>query len=159
MENLQEDLQRGKLPKIFGAAIFSKHEWSGASRNSNVFFLEHQWKSPNGWIGNCRVIGIYSKAYWRQIIKHNKKYKSLILSNKTATRKGKEKYLKCWCQCWCQWKCWCRDTDGEIFKWLPVLILSAIRTMLETDYMQNLVSADNLNGLEKWLSHFQKTTT
>ena len=31
--------------------------------------------------------------------------------------------------------------------------------MVETDYMQNLVSADNLNGLEKWLSHFQKTTT
>ena len=31
--------------------------------------------------------------------------------------------------------------------------------MLETDFMQNLVRAVNLNGLEKYLSHFQKTTT
>ena len=51
-----------KYAEIFGAVIFSKHQWTGASESSNSFFLEHQWMPLDGCKGNCREISIYSNA-------------------------------------------------------------------------------------------------
>ena len=36
----------GKIAKIFGAAIFSKHQRVDASEDSDSLFLEHQRRPP-----------------------------------------------------------------------------------------------------------------
>ena len=76
LENFQEDLQvylKGLPPWMFCweicknfrsscfFKIFSKHQWTDASENSESLFLEHKWTPFDEWIRNRREISICSK--------------------------------------------------------------------------------------------------
>ena len=48
--------------EIFGAVIFSKHQWTDDCECSNSLLLEHQWTPLDGYIGNRREISICTKV-------------------------------------------------------------------------------------------------